>query len=258
MVLTQIFRNKTSDGCSLVTLAETLGRIIRTWYGDKTFSVRSYAGSKNIAYTNLPLDLHMDLLHFEDPPRYQFLHALLLHPSLEGGASYFVDSYKAAELLKQKDREAFDVLCKENISFEYKNDGHWTFSEKPTFEFSKEDPELLYAVNYSPPFQGPLRLYPKAGDRSDPTDRIRRVHSALAKYAEILYDPSLRFEIQMEGGDCVAFDNRRVLHARTGFRLTDETATGEVRWLMGCYVDDTSIRDKYRHLQSESPWRPER
>lgn len=194
----------------------------------------------------------MDLLHFEDPPRYQFLHCLHVHPALEGGLSYFVDAYKAAEILREKDKESFDVLSTENMSFEYKNDGHWTFAERPTFEFCKDSPEALYAVNYSPPFQGPLRLYPSREGRQDPTERLHKLHKALKNYSEILYDPSLRFEMQLEPGDCVAFDNRRVLHARTGFNVTDDKATGELRWLMGCYVDDTSVQERYRHLRSAS------
>ena len=36
---------------------------------------------------------------------------------------------------------------------------------------------------------------------------------------------------RLEPGDCVAFDNTRVLHARTGF-----AATGP-RHLQGCYAD---------------------
>jgi alpha-ketoglutarate-dependent taurine dioxygenase len=44
------------------------------------------------------------------------------------------------------------------------------------------------------------------------------------------------FEYRMEEGDCVIFDNRRVLHARRAF----EADKGE-RWLKGAYLD----RDVY-------------
>ena len=245
--------------------------------------MRSYADAKNIAYTSLPLDLHMDLLHFQAPPRWQFLHSLHVDSSLEGGLSYFVDAFRAAEILKEQNRAAFDVLCREKVAFEYTNDGHRTFAERPTFEFTEDDPDKLYAVNYSPPFQAPFRLHPPATRRKgklstnpgtmvatqttaedgavgdepvDPTERIRSIHSALSVYSNILNDPSLRFEMQLQPGDCVAFDNRRVLHARTGFKAA-EGSKGEVRWLMGCYLDETSVRDRYRFLSEQTGWTPE-
>jgi alpha-ketoglutarate-dependent taurine dioxygenase len=38
------------------------------------------------------------------------------------------------------------------------------------------------------------------------------------------------------GGDCLIFDNTRVLHARTAFAAPSEGETGE-RHLQGCYAD---------------------
>ncbi len=53
---------ETSDeNCELRVLANTFGEIRRTFYGD-TWDVRNLRHSKNIAYTNLDLGLHMDLL----------------------------------------------------------------------------------------------------------------------------------------------------------------------------------------------------
>ena len=38
----------------------------------------------------------------------------------------------------------------------------------------------------------------------------------------------------MAPGDCVLFDNRRVLHARRAFAVSD---AGTERWLRGAYID---------------------
>lgn len=294
-------RDRSSDSCSLIELARKFGQIQRTWYGENVFHVRSLASSaaKNIAYTSLQLDLHMDLLHFEAPPRWQFLHCLHIDPDLEGGESYFVDAFKAAELLKARDPAAFEMLSREKVGFEYKNDGHFTYAERPTLEFSKDDPDKLYAVNYSPPFQAPFRLYPSpsasksphhaasessasandnhkskaelaaafldapapAGPAEDPTDRIHAIHRALSAFSAILQDPALRFSVSLKPGECVAFDNRRVLHARTAFKLAkqrDHEKEENIRWLVGCYLDETSVRDRFRVLSAETGWVPER
>jgi gamma-butyrobetaine dioxygenase len=47
----------------------------------------------------------------------------------------------------------------------------------------------------------------------------------------ILLRPELTLHFSLEPGDCVVFDNTRLMHSRTGF-----TATGE-RHLQGCYAD---------------------
>lgn len=44
----------------LKKVVERIGSIRKTWYGD-LWDVRAEEGSKNIAYTNLDLGLHMDL-----------------------------------------------------------------------------------------------------------------------------------------------------------------------------------------------------
>ena len=51
----------TDENCELRKLARTLGEIRNTFYG-QTWDVRNIRDSKNIAYTNLDLGLHMDLL----------------------------------------------------------------------------------------------------------------------------------------------------------------------------------------------------
>jgi gamma-butyrobetaine dioxygenase len=58
----------------------------------------------------------------------------------------------------------------------------------------------------------------------------------------------------MEPGECVIFDNRRILHARTAF------AGGE-RWLRGAYLDDDPYLSKmrvlertYKNIKSQQAW----
>lgn len=126
-----------------------MGEIRRTWYGDRVWDVKSVAGSKNIAYTNLDLGLHMDLVHFETPPRFQLLHYLHSHPvraatvvltrqQLRGGESYFVDSFEVAERIRSSSPAAFAVLVREPVAFEYRNGGHWRHWERPTIELDRD------------------------------------------------------------------------------------------------------------------------
>jgi gamma-butyrobetaine dioxygenase len=59
-----------------------------------------------------------------------------------------------------------------------------------------------------------------------------------------------RFQLRFRHGpgDLMAFDNRRVLHARTAF----EPSTG-ARHLRGCYVDTDELRSRIRVLERHHP-----
>ena len=58
----------------------------------------------------------------------------------------------------------------------------------------------------------------------------------------------------MREGDAVLFDNRRVLHARMGFKDRDgDPSSGAAdspnRWLKGCYLEADAVLDRGRVLR---------
>ncbi|KAG8713920.1 hypothetical protein FRC11_010502 [Ceratobasidium sp. 423] len=227
-------------------MASLVGLVRETFYG-RFWDVISVRGSTNIAYTDLNLDLHMDLLYMQHPPHLQLLHCI--KNRVEGGTSVFVDAVKAANDLWAQDRESFDVLANTPIPFHYENDGHHLHRSHPTIQLvpshlqpvNESGPPRIAHINYSPPFQAPLA-----------PDVPPRVYSALRKYADLLARPEGRFEYTLAEGDCAVFDNRRVLHARTAFwdKHAQETGTAELtnRWLKGCYVEVDDLLDRTRVL----------
>ncbi|KAG2159257.1 uncharacterized protein EDB93DRAFT_1217904 [Suillus bovinus] len=238
----------TNKTCELRKLANMFGELRETFYGE-LWDVKNIRNSKNIAYTNLDLGMHMDLLYFEHPPRYQILHCL--RNRVVGGASRFVDGLRAAETLRKTHPEDFDTLATTPVPFHYINDGHHLHYEHSTIELaspairtdSPTMPEIKH-INYSPPFQAPLLL-----DSTPPA-----FYDALGCYAALLDDPLNMLEYTLREGDAVLFDNRRVLHARTSF--TDDgsgaDAYGETtRWLKGCYLEADAILDRGRVLRTK-------
>ncbi|TKY88318.1 hypothetical protein EX895_002670 [Sporisorium graminicola] len=239
-------------------LAETMGELRNTFYG-LLWDVQSKADARNIAYTNLDLGLHMDLLYFQNPPRFQFLH--MLRNKVRGGASIFVDSFKVAERMWEEDRELWEVLTKVPVGFHYVNDGrHYRFTH-PTFELAHDTEghaggplagstmPRLSAVNYSPPFQSPIPLHPT--EQLKAPEQRQTFYRALKRFSDLTLAEEFRYEKQMEEGECVVFDNRRVLHSRKGFEW-DESKQGDVkRWLKGCYVDGDAIWSTYRTLRTK-------
>lgn len=228
-------------------LAKRFGIVRETMYG-RLWDVVSKKGSTNIAFTNLKLDLHMDLMYLQHPPHIQFLHCI--KNQVEGGRSVFVDALKAARDLWYKDREAFNLLAETPIAFHYENDGHHLHHSHITIQLvpkhlrtpgqSPDAPPEIANINYCPPFQAPLPINSPMG-----------IYPALAKFADLLSRPEVRFEHILAEGECVVFDNRRVLHARTAFwdRNAREGEADETnRWLKGCYVERDDLLNRTRGL----------
>lgn len=249
-------KNTSDETAELPKLAERFGRIRETFYG-RTWDVMSRGSdSRNVAYTDLDLGLHIDLLYFESPPRYQILH-MLRNRGVAGGASIFSDGLRAAYTLKEVDREAFDTLCAEPIAFYYANDGHHLYREHPTIQLAppgshaydrKNGEPVVQYINYSPPFQAPLPLATAQNPKFLP---------ALKKFSTLLTNDGSLFECQLEEGTAVIFENRRVLHGRREFvnsskKRWDQVGKAEegVRWLKGCYIEAEGMLDRLSTLDN--------
>ncbi|KAG8979230.1 hypothetical protein FRB94_012470 [Tulasnella sp. JGI-2019a] len=231
-----------SPDWELRRVANSLSYIRETFYGDM-WDVKKVGESKNVAYTDLDLDLHMDLMYLSPPPRYQLLHCLQ-NRNVIGGKSLFVDGIQAAQTLFKQDRQAFDVLRDTDVRFHYVNDGHQLTNVHKTIVVAPDSTTTaslvpnITAINYSPPFQVPLPLH------STPPE----FYPALQKFAALMRRQEARYEFLLQEGDVACFDNRRVLHARGGFTDSAES----VRWLKGTYVEADPIVDKLRILEARS------
>ncbi|EON62054.1 hypothetical protein W97_01273 [Coniosporium apollinis CBS 100218] len=227
-----------------------IGTLRDSFYG-RTWDVKSKPDAKNIAYTHQFLGMHMDLLYMTNPPHLQLLHSL--RARAPGGASMFSDSFAAATALQHSSPDLFETLTTYPVHYHYHNDGHHYRSTRPTVELNESG--TIRRVNWSPPFQAPLSsgIYatPAAeaspGEQQSPLRQYLAAASALQKHVEA--ETSI-FEHRLNEGECVIFDNRRVLHARRAF----EADRGE-RWLKGAYVDDDVFFSKLRVLGEN--FRPE-
>ncbi|KAI6041475.1 hypothetical protein EDC04DRAFT_2565582 [Pisolithus marmoratus] len=237
--------NTDNATCDTRKLANFFGEIRPTFYGE-LWDVKNVVGSRNIAYTNLEVGLHGDLLYFEHPPRYQILHCL--RNRVLGGRSTFADGLHVANTLRTTRPEDFNTLCTTQVPFHYINDGHHLHYEHPTIELepiptSPSAERAVKYINYSPPFRAPLL----------PSPTLLELHTALKHFATLLEAPENRMEYALREGDAVLFDNRRALHARTAFTNTDHGTNGKPnRWLKGCYVEMDSVLDRGRVLRANN------
>ncbi|KAF8847382.1 Clavaminate synthase-like protein, partial [Acephala macrosclerotiorum] len=239
-----LLRGVPDDEHAIEKITRRIGPIRDTFYG-RTWDVKSVPNAKNVAYTQQHLGLHMDLLYMHNPPGFQFLHCL--KNTSPGGTSLFSDALHAARQLRDND---FKTLSQQEIAFEYRNDGQHYYKERPVLEVGKrlvytkdgwgnehQRPEVLN-INWSPPFQANLPYQRKYQGCPLP-----KVLQALRAFGAAVEHSRSVYEYRLNEGECVIFNNRRILHGRTAFDSTQ----GE-RWLKGAYVDSDVLESRLRVL----------
>lgn len=202
-------------------VAARVGRIQQTFYGN-VWDVFSKPRAVNVAYTSSYLGPHQDLLYMRNVPRIQILYCV--KNSCSGGESLFCDGYHAALEFRQHHPEFIDVMSSRPVTY------HYTIGEN---KHERAHPVLQEdGIRWSPPFQKPDQADKMTIDGM--LDYEKWVHGARGMQ-RILEKPENVFEDKMKQGTCVIFDNRRILHGRRAFDISE----GE-RWLRGTYVDGRS------------------
>lgn len=242
-------------------ICERIGPVRNTIYGE-TFDVRSNVSTtSNIAYSNLSLPLHQDLLYLENVPGFQLLHSINNSSDEPGGTNIFVDAFHAARDVREKDAEGYEAMQHVPINYHYVKDGSKFYQSRPMIEQYDSNESntlmgnyeyLIKAVHYSPPFQAPftLGIYNKSpSTNTSPAKLTERflfrdfVHG-LGIFDQHINMPKNQFKIKLPENSCVIFNNTRILHARTAFKSSD-------RWLKGCYLDRDYFKSKLSYLEQK-------
>lgn len=248
-------KNVPRDEASVERISERLGGIMETFYG-RTFDVRNKPAAENVAYTNTFLDLHQDLQYLDTPPGLQILHCM--NDASQGGESLFSDAERVAALLVlRRNQPVIEPLFSQDRRFMYNRDGHHYSRSRATFRTSPgpgEGSPILERVYWSPPFM----------DGRGQTDEWS---VAARLFEDLISSKQAVFEYKMQPGECVIFDNSRVLHGRNAFTVSDTQSRAEdvndaptaassrehqaapkaseaPRWLRGAYVDKQAFYSK--------------
>ena len=75
-------------------------------------------------------------------------------------------------------------------------------------------------------------------------DLVEPLYDAYRLFESLSCDPRFQITFRLEPGECLIFDNRRVLHGREAFN----SKTGE-RHFRGCYVDRDELHSAIRILE---------
>jgi alpha-ketoglutarate-dependent taurine dioxygenase len=234
-MLGMIFVKDIPDSREMVEkVATRMGPLRNTFYGP-TWDVRSVPDAKNVAYTDKPLEFHMDLLYMNEPPGFQLLHCL--QNSCEGGETLFSDTFKVESRMRQNYPDDADHLAATELCYEYDHDHADYKNSWPVLNYTElKNKKVLRNVNYSPPFQGhtSITTWRKMMERMD------KPPSPLARFAGLLKSEQNVFDTKLEPGQCVIFENRRVAHSRNQFN-----ASSGQRWLAGAYVDEDALLSQF-------------
>jgi gamma-butyrobetaine dioxygenase len=201
----------------VLAVAQTFGFVRETNYG-RLFDVRVEEDPNNLAFTSAAISPHTDNPYRDPVPTVQLLHCLA--GSAPGGDSGLVDGFAAAAALRAEDPAAFAVLTRTPVPFRFADARTELRADQPLIGLDCRG--RIREVRFNNRSAGTLRL---------PPAETAAFYRAYRSFAALLLRPRLRLEFRLAPGDCLIFDNTRLLHARTAFQ-----AQGR-RHLQGCYAD---------------------
>jgi gamma-butyrobetaine dioxygenase len=214
--------------CEPGTVAEVgdrLGFVRVTNYG-RLFDVQSVPNPSNLAYTAVGLGVHSDNPYRHPSPGVQLLHCL--ESDAPGGDTLLIDGFHAAQLLRDGDPAAFDLLARVPMTFRY-SDAATDLVARQTL-ISIDADGLVRAVHFNN----------RSADWLDaPAELAADWYRAYRKFALLLQRPELELVFRLNPGDCVVMQNDRTLHGRTAF----DPGLGR-RHLQGCYIDGDAMQSR--------------
>ncbi|MGQ7244523.1 TauD/TfdA family dioxygenase [Salinicola sp. V024] len=224
-------RNLPTAPGSLDAIARRIGPPRPTNFGN-LFDVRAKPDPDSNAYTSLALPPHVDLPTREYQPGLQLLHCL--ENDTVGGEAVMMDGFAVAEALRERHPAHFATLTR--VRWCYANTAR-------TSDYVWFDPMIKLdargefdEVRIADFLRGPLMA---------PFDDVEPAYAALMTLQSLLREPEFALRFSYAPGDLVIFDNRRLLHARDAF----DVSQGGSRWLQGCYLERDEARSRLRMLK---------
>ena len=215
----------------VLEVAASFGFVRETNYG-RLFDVRVEPRPGNLAYTSRRILPHTDNPYRDPVPTVQLLHCL--RAADDGGETGLVDGFAAARELRATDRETFALIAGTPVPFGYKDKSTELRASQPLIQLSPHG--RIRASGSTTGRLGPLRL---------PYAEVTAFYAAYRRWAELLARPERQLNLRLAPGDCLIFDNTRILHARTAFSVTGG------RHLQGCYADLDGLASTLAVLRRE-------
>jgi gamma-butyrobetaine dioxygenase len=219
---------------ALLARAASFGYVRETNYG-RLFDVRVESAPGNLAFTSGAIRPHTDNPYRDPAPTVQLLHCL--RAAGEGGDTGLVDGFAAAADFRAADPESFGTLARTPVSFGYVDRETELRASLPLIQLSPSG--RVRGVRFNNRSMRPLRR---------PYAEVTAFYAAYRRWAELLAQPGRQLTVRLAPGDCLVFDNTRVLHARTAFSMSPGSPG---RHLQGCYADLDGLASTLAVLKRE-------
>ena len=214
---------------ALTQLANLLGEV-RPSVAGSYFEVKMHAVPVNLSYTAAALEMHTDTPAEEMAPGIQFLHCRV--NTATGGQSLFLDGAAAAADFRREFPEDFNLLAEHPVPFFYEHD-----------EFDWRAHQRVIELDSGGDISG-VTVSQHMADHFDlPQSLLDSYYPALVRFLSWLKKPEYTASFRLEAGQCIVFDNHRIVHGRGSF----DPSSGD-RHLRGCYIDRGELRSSYRTL----------
>ena len=183
------------------------------------------------AYTADMLLQHIDLPTRETPCGLQFLYTR--ENTTLGGAGLYVDAYRIAEDMRCEEPGHFESLV--NDVWEYNNRARCSDYRASGPVIETDSRGSVTGIRYNTFLRAPLRA---------PAEIQARAYKAYRAFCARAQNARYIMNIRYQPGDLFAFDNRRVLHGRSGY----EAKSGS-RFIEGIYADRDDLYSSIRILK---------
>jgi gamma-butyrobetaine dioxygenase len=229
-----LLRDVPAEPGTVLDVAASFGYVRETNYG-RLFDVRVEPDPGNLAYTSRAIRPHTDNPYRDPAPTVQLLHCL--RAAGQGGDTGLVDGFGAAAELRATDAESFATLTRTPVSFGYVDKETELRTSLPLIQLGPCG--RVRGIRFNNRSMRPLRR---------PFAEVTAFYAAYRRWAELLARPERQLNLRLKPGDCLVFDNTRVLHARTAFSMS---AGSPGRHLQGCYADLDGLASTLAVLERE-------
>uniref|UniRef100_A0A1I8P643 Trimethyllysine dioxygenase, mitochondrial n=2 Tax=Stomoxys calcitrans TaxID=35570 RepID=A0A1I8P643_STOCA len=200
--------------------------LMKTLYGEMFTFAQDYLHD-DITYSHDYIGPHTDHTYFCDGAGLQALHCVL-HTG-EGGENFFIDGLQVAKELRRRNPKAFDILSTVHVPAEF-------FDKEECHRFSSPTIRVDPVTNEIVQFR--LNLYDRSVFDTIPQTEMCGFYESMREFLSIVHEPQHWWQLKMNPGTVVIFDNWRLLHGRCAY-------TGQ-RAMTGCFVQRTDFLSKAR------------
>lgn len=153
---------------------------------------------------------------------------------MKGGLSIYADGVAVANDFRQVDPEGFRLLSEIDVPF---------YCEHDTYDMRSR--HTVIELDHNGVVSG-LTISQHMLDIADlPQDILDDYYPAFCRFGKMLQDDRYVMKFLMKSGECMTFDNHRIVHGREAY-----TASSGDRYLRGTYTDRAEMHSTYRALVS--------